>query len=337
MGADLTRAKLTWADLTAADLRGADLTRTNLSGVSLRLACLEETKLRGAWLGGTQVSKAFGAAIRVYVPGFPDLFNGTDLSGASCDSQTRLDFIGLGSRKEGMAQLTDVRWGGANLTVVNWATLETAANERPNRLTRQAQKQAFTSLVGRFQITNRLESWFFRKIYPSRILPYANRIDCRIDAARANRQLANVLRDQGMSRDADRFAYRAKVCGRTETLMDGALPQYLGSLLLDVISGYGFKPLRSIVTYLIVLGIFAAAYFGVTNFDVVPFLHTHATPLTWYEALVLSVSSFHGRGLFPTGLALGDPIAIIAAFEAVIGLLIEIIFIATFTQRYFNR
>lgn len=35
--------------------------------------------------------------------------------------------------------------------------------------------------------------------------------------------------------------------------------------------------------------------------------------------------------------SLGDPVAILAAFEAVVGLFIEITFIATFTQRFFAR
>jgi hypothetical protein len=59
--------------------------------------------------------------------------------------------------------------------------------------------------------------------------------------------------------------------------------------------------------------------------------------LEWYEALVLSLSSFHGRGFFPQGISLGDPVAIAAAFEAVTGLFIELVVIATFTQRFFSR
>jgi hypothetical protein len=58
--------------------------------------------------------------------------------------------------------------------------------------------------------------------------------------------------------------------------------------------------------------------------------------LQWYEALVLSVASFHGRGSFPQGFNLGDPVAILAAAEAVIGLVIEVSFIATVTQRFFG-
>ena len=55
------------------------------------------------------------------------------------------------------------------------------------------------------------------------------------------------------------------------------------------------------------------------------------------EALVLSVSSFHGRGFFLQSMTLSDPFARLAAAEAVLGLLIEISFIATFTQRFFGR
>lgn len=50
-------------------------------------------------------------------------------------------------------------------------------------------------------------------------------------------------------------------------------------------------------------------------------------------ALVFCVTSFHGRCTFPGGLALDDPITALAALEAVIGLFIEMTFIATFTQR----
>jgi hypothetical protein len=59
--------------------------------------------------------------------------------------------------------------------------------------------------------------------------------------------------------------------------------------------------------------------------------------LSWNEALVLSVSSFHGRGFFNPNIALGDTYAQLAAAEALLGTFIEIIFIATFTQRFFAR
>jgi hypothetical protein len=50
------------------------------------------------------------------------------------------------------------------------------------------------------------------------------------------------------------------------------------------------------------------------------------------------VTSLHGRGLFPGGgLALDDPITILAVIEAILGLFIEITFIATFPQPFFAR
>jgi hypothetical protein len=163
------------------------------------------------------------------------------------------------------------------------------------------------------------------------------RLDEFDGAVRAYRQLAVILRVQGLNEDGDRFAYRAQVLQRHVRRRQRHYGRAIGSWLLDRIAGYGYRPLRSVVTYVIVVLGFAAAYFALTNLSLIPFFPSHSSPLAWYEALVLSISSFHGRGLFPTGLSLGDPIAVLAAGEAIIGLLIEITFIATFTQRFFAR
>ena len=44
-----------------------------------------------------------------------------------------------------------------------------------------------------------------------------------------------------------------------------------------------------------------------------------------------------GRGFFPGGFLPTLPMAVCAACEAIIGLTIEISFIATFTQRYYGK
>ena len=57
------------------------------------------------------------------------------------------------------------------------------------------------------------------------------------------------------------------------------------------------------------------------------------------DAFVYSLTSFHGRGFFPgleTKPSLHSPLVMLAAVEAVVGLFIEISFIATFTQRFFD-
>ncbi len=132
-----------------------------------------------------------------------------------------------------------------------------------------------------------------------------------------------------MNEQADYFAYRAQVVQRAVLRQQRKWGRALGSWLLDLISGYGYKPTRSLIAYILIICVFAGAYFLNAQFA--------APHLSWDEALVLSITSFHGRGFFTSGISLGDTLARLAAGEAIIGLLIEITFIATFTQRYFAR
>ncbi len=157
----------------------------------------------------------------------------------------------------------------------------------------------------------------------------ARRLEDYQTAVRAYRQMAITLRGQGVNEDADRYAYRASVVQRQVLLRQGQWLRYLGSSLLDLIAGYGYKPLRSLGAYLFIILGFTALYLLNAQF-VMPHL-------SWDEALVLSISSFHGRGFFPSNVTLGDTLARLAAAEAVIGLVIEVTFIATFTQRFFAR
>src|SRR5260221_2663754 len=144
-------------------------------------------------------------------------------------------------------------------------------------------------------------------------------------ALRATRQLASVLRDQGMYEEANRFAYRAQVLQRRVLLRRVRIPQYLGSWFLDLISGYGYRPLRGFITYALVVLAFAAAYFALGG--------ANGQALTWNEAIVISMTAFHGRGFFSTVFQPGDLQAAGAAAEAFIGLLIQIVFIATVPNR----
>jgi hypothetical protein len=196
------------------------------------------------------------------------------------------------NRTYGPVSLADVRWNGANLTVVDWSVLRKLGDERS-------------------------QHWWWRRREESE------------RAMRANIQLAKQLDNAGLKDDADYFFYRAQVCRRGVQLLRLRLLRWLFSWLLCVIAGYGYRPLRSIVTYLLVVAGFAALYLGLGG------VGGHA--LSWTEALVVSLTAFHGRGFFATAFQPGDPQAAVAAIEAVFGLLIEITFIATFTQRFFAR
>jgi len=59
--------------------------------------------------------------------------------------------------------------------------------------------------------------------------------------------------------------------------------------------------------------------------------------LAWNEAIVIRMTALHGRGFFPEEFKPGDPQALVAAIEALVGLLIEVTFIATLTQRLFGK
>jgi hypothetical protein len=170
-------------------------------------------------------------------------------------------------------------------------------------------------------------------------------------AVRAYRQVAQRLRDQGFSDVADRLSDRAQVRQRKlffRLLLEdwqrpwrlpGDLVRWLFSWFLALLAGYGYHPGRSVFWYLTAIAGFTLLYMQATR-GWIPFglpAPSQLAPLPWYEALILSVSSFHGRGFFQPLESLGDPVAALAAVEAVIGLLIEISFIATFTQRFFAR
>jgi hypothetical protein len=264
---------------------------SDLSGAHLERADLGWAHLQGAVFRWAHLE---GAVFRWAHLERADLrsahLEGANLYGAWLDSATVLSNAAL----DATTRFGDIQWSGVgavNLTQIDWGRVTTLGDEQG---------------VGIRASANRHET-----------------------VVRAYRQLAAQLQAQGMSEVADRFLYRAQVCQRGVLLRRSRIPQYLGSRFLDLISGYGYRPIRSFVTYLLVVLGFAAAYFTIGG--------ANGKPLSWNEAIVVSMTAFHGRGFFAAVFQPGDLQAAVAAVEAFIGLLIEIVFIATFTQRFFAR
>jgi hypothetical protein len=231
-----------------------------------------------------------------------------DLSLAVMDSATRLDGAVLGNEARIGPWMEGVQWNGARLTGIDWSAVQTLGDEH--------------GVSGNMALS--------RRIY----YPDGNKV--QQFAERAYRQLTMALRDQGINDHADRYAYRAQLCHRRVLRLERHYLRYLGSLFLDLISGYGYQPVRSFITYALVILGFAAAFFAIGSG--VLGISGHRVINAPVSALIFSITSFHGRGFFPGGgLALDDPITILAAIEAIMGLFIEITFIATFTQRFFAR
>jgi hypothetical protein len=284
-------------DMAATHFEGANLSRARLEGSSLRFAHLEGADLRLAHLDGVTLRGAHLA--------------GADLRGAYCDRVTVLTGVDFGDDQRGSVKVDNAHWGQANMSVVDWTRLGMLGDEQLART---------------------------RRMPDGKLKSRALRIEELEAAVRANRQLAAALDAQGVSTAADHFAYRAQFLQQQVLRRRRKFGAYFFSRILDGLAGYGYKPIRGLIAYILVIVGFAFAY-GLATHGVLTFglPRSQIQPLQWYEALVLSISSFHGRGFFQPVQSLGDPVAIIAAVEAIIGLVIEVSFIATFTQRFFGK
>lgn len=302
IGADLVRADCSQADFSNADLTGAKLELTNLSR-----AKLEAANLSNARLIGTNASRV--EATMVNMRG--TLLRNVDLSGANLretitDRTTRLIEPVLDTQTcLGDMQLSDIP-----LTRILWQQIPRLGDERlileAKRRDRSKKASGDLSVAAAYRST-----------------------------ARAYRGLSIALRSQGLLIAASNYRLREQVLERKASFREGRMVSWIFSWLLFIVAGYGERPARSFAAYLLVLLGFTAAYLGLGSGVLGGSAHHElSSPLA---ALIFSVTSFHGRGFFPGSIALGDPIAALAAAEAVLGLFIEITFIAAFTQRFFAR
>lgn len=287
---ELSRAHMEEAILRDVNMEKAILVRTHLEGALLSRAHLEGTNLHGTHFERALLYKAH--------------LEGAHLRSTFFDTATNLENIILGNEKVGFVSLVDIHWGDVNLSVVNWPTVKTLGDEHLAREGKELYKYQ--------------------------------------DAVRANRQLSVVLQAQGLNEDAARFAYRAQVLQkkvlRLQLIQPGMRLRHRGRVLaamllswfLFLLAGYGYRPGRSFLAYLIVITGFATAYYFLG--------HREGLSLSQLGAFVFSMTSFHGRGFFPgNNIRLDDPLTVLAALEAFVGLLIEVTFIATLTQRLFGK
>ena len=85
---------------------------------------------------------------------------------------------------------------------------------------------------------------------------------------------------------------------------------------------------RILAAYLLVVTLCAVAYFVIGMY--------HAPHLTLLQAFLESVTAFHGR-VFYELFTPETPQIWVTAFEAIAGLVIESVFIAMLTQRFFGK
>ncbi len=290
------------------DLSDCSLSQVNLGYLPLTKCYFHRTRLQNTNFNGAQLQGVYFFQAQLQGANFTGAqLQGANLTGAQLQNanfvkaylqDVDLKAVELANEQHIGPKFADVHWGDTNLAVVDWAKINILGDEY------EALKE---------------DDDFFS------LMP-----DYDYDAAvRAYRQLSVVLRNQGLNENAARFTYRAQLMQRKVFWYQRKFVKYLGSLFLDLLSGYGYKPLRCFAAYLIVILSFATAYFVIG--------HKVGTVLSPLGSVVFSMTSFHGRGFFPGGITLDDPLTVVAALEALIGLLIEVTFIATLTQRLFGK
>jgi len=280
------------ANLWGTALGEANLNGARLAGAGMMEAYLENSLLFGARLQGASLIRANlkRALLR------EAHLERTDLSDVQL-AEARLQDVRLADEHHRGPQLADVHWSDVNMSVANWSQVTMLGDEN------QARQKKRNGMV---------------KDGKTRLQEHQT-------AVRANRQLGMALQAQGLNEDAARFAYRAQVLQRKVFWQQRALGKWLFSWFLSLLAGYGYKPARSFLAYLLIIGMFMVVYYV---------LGSH---LSWNEALVISMSAFHGRGFFPGTFSPGDPLAFASAVEAFVGLIIEVTLIATLTQRFFGK
>src|SRR5713101_5645726 len=227
-GADLSEAQLEGASFIGAQLKGADLTHAQLEGADLRSAQLEGASLSEAQLRGANLWKAQleGANLSEAQLG------GADLSGAQLKRAILRNVI-LGDQQRIGPRLADLQWGETNLAVVDWSQVAALGDEHQARQkkTPGGKKKGQAERVSEYQA-----------------------------AVRANRQLAVALQAQGLHEEAARFAYRAQRLQRIVLRRQRKVVAYLFSGVLDLLAGYGYRPGRSVIAYLVIIVGFMGLY-----------------------------------------------------------------------------
>jgi hypothetical protein len=204
-------------------------------------------------------------------------------------------------------RVADVVWNSVPLTRVNWEQVPSLGDEaQAHQSTNGSEKKDRATRLGDYQA-----------------------------AERAYRQLAIALRGQGITDPADRFGFRAQIMQRKALwwqIRSGKLSKlgsWLFSWFLFALTGYGYRLWRIIVTYAFLILAFAGGYWAIDR--------QARQPLNFGQALIVSITAFHGRVFSYNPFTLSDPQIVVTAIEAICGLVIEGLFVAMLVQRFFSR
>lgn len=331
--ADLTGANLTRARLNRAALTSAHLQLANLAGCALEGANLSEVDLTTTTLTGAAMRDATLHNARLAGQDLPDVLltradlSHADLTDAALQRAQLQDAILDGAMLDG-ADLSGARLVGADLSGASLQKTDLSAADLGGATLTSV------GVMGRVIIDAGTQfdqvKWQGKPIKdPRRIRDRDQRLRAYREVAQTYHEIADMLRNAGFLAEASIYRLREQRMRRGILFATRRYGEWLLSSLLNVIAGYGERVSRTLATYLIIVLGFAAIYFVGANY-----LHLESTHLSAGDALIESFISFHGRGFVVSTLQAGDPMAAVTVAEAVCGLFVEAIFIATFSRRF---
>jgi len=351
--AHLEEAKLLVANLERAHFAGADLKKVMFGQANLGRAGITYTDLRGADLHRAYLQDATLYASKL---------GKANLSGAQLE-RTYLAAVTLHDENGVGPELVDIEWGNTNLTVADWSGVKMLGDEYLAKQTKSKKGQLEglrVAIRANRQLAVTLQSqglneeatrFTYRALVLQRKLLLLEARYNRLGQLKAElkrlEKLLNEPVNSGRSGESwqKRMGRRRERLERTQKELDQInfqwhladlwqraqkFRQYLFSLFLAVTTGYGYRAWRSFASYVFVILVFATIYFLLGP--------RTGLPISYGDAIVFSMTSFHGRGFSPgENIGLSNPLTIFAAIEAFVGLVIEITFIATLTQRLFGK
>lgn len=306
------------ANLAGASLVGADLRRARLEGANLQDAELFTANLGDADLRGADATRALMYATGLVGVDFKEVkLTGADIRGSQMDARTSLRDVVI----DDTTKLGNVAWSGTQLTEIRWGPIRRLGDERDIALAEADWRQARRS--GREAAKAKRE----------------RRLEAFDLAIQAYVSLEHALRGQGKSGVAARYRQRALYLERRAARLRRQRLRWLLLFTLDLTTGYGEHLTNLARAYFAILAGFTALYALLLTareriLDPALFLQHLGAHVP--EASLLSIGVFHSLGFLSgkNGIP-GDYTALLlcAAAEAMIGILLQGIFIAAVTRR----
>jgi uncharacterized protein YjbI with pentapeptide repeats len=325
--ADLARVDLSHVKLGRAQLCRATLTRSNLSGAVLPMANLDRARLQEANLSGADLRSATLHSMEaVHLWAVEARMERCDMRGAVLN-EARLSNAHLDDSDLREITLTGATLLGASLKLVRLdqqSSIDEAVFDEHTR---------FLDILWGGTTLSRNNWNDLRKLGDEDDVPAHGE---RKDIAQAYRRVARTyrilslnLRQQGMAEPADRFRMRGISWQARSDFRLRRYGRWASTMTLRGIGGYGQTLWVPLLYYVLVV-------LSWTGFYLVISCHPTAeqSHLGLWDSLVYSITAFHGRGVYPSGITVGRLMTLLGALEAVIGLFIEAILVASFARRF---